>query len=105
MAGRLANDFFLQWCEYRHSRLTQIARVVVYAPDSVARDELFRAILVEMDSCVEMVAMVAELVLQHRKAGGLPSDFTVPIDVEAIEAVDADIQLLALALSPAAGVA
>jgi hypothetical protein len=96
---------FLQWCEHRHGRLTQIAKLVTRAPDSVAREELFQVILTELVYCVEMVVIVTELALEHRKTGGLPSDFLVPIDVAAMEAADADIHLQTLVLSPAAGAA
>ena len=96
---------FLGWCEARYSRLSQIAEIVMRAPDSTARSELFQAILAALANCVDMVVEMNALANEHHVAGRSARDFTLPIDVEAIDAADADIHLRALVLSPAAGAA
>ena len=104
-AGVLESIKFLRWCEARHDRLTQIAEVVMRAPDTAEREELFRTILAELGRCTEMVACVNDWAHERRVPGRALHDFTVPVDMAAIDALDAALQLRALALSPVAGVA
>jgi len=95
---------FLRWCEGRRRRLAQVAELALEAPRSAARESLCRLILVELENCLEMVVSASVLALEQ-EVGGSPSHVLPPIDMTAIEAVDADIHLQALALSTAAGTA
>jgi hypothetical protein len=100
--GCLGSESLLEWCEARRWRLARIAKVVVRAPDTPARDELFNVILSELEYCVEMMVSVTQSALEHRDAACIPFNLTVPID---IEVADTAIHFQALLLVPVAGAA
>jgi hypothetical protein len=104
-AGVIESIKFLRWCEARHNRLNQIAEVAMRAPETAEREELFLTILAELGRCTEMVARVNDWAHERRVPGRALHHFTVPVDMAAIDALDAALQLRALALSPVAGVA